>query len=91
MENVKGGGGGGGEGGTEVFLGTESFQPLPTPGPSDPPFPFYLDVMDAISRDPINGPRHDAYRRQQGIEYEILLQKQVRGREGRGEKRGAED
>lgn len=38
-----------------------------------PSYPFYLDVINAIESDPINGPRHDAYRRQQGMEYEVLL------------------
>ncbi|GMH46854.1 hypothetical protein TrRE_jg5409, partial [Triparma retinervis] len=47
--------------------------------PSSPPcaYPFHEDVQRAVDDDPINGPRHDAYRRQQGIEYETLLCKQL--------------
>ncbi|GMI31865.1 hypothetical protein TrCOL_g7473 [Triparma columacea] len=42
-----------------------------------PFYPLYKDVIKAVSLDPINGPLHDAYRRQQGIEYEALLTRQL--------------
>ena len=36
------------------------------------------DILECIQLDPINGPRHDKYRRSLGIEYELLLVKNLR-------------
>jgi len=37
--------------------------------------PDHPAVLTAINADPINGPRHDRYRRFIGVEYETLLQR----------------
>ncbi|GMH75946.1 hypothetical protein TL16_g06917 [Triparma laevis f. inornata] len=38
---------------------------------------FYKSVESAILIDPLNGPLHDRYRRQIGLDYELLLQHQL--------------
>ena len=44
----------------------------------DPVQSFLECVSECVRFDPLNGPRHDRHRRQLGLEYEVLLQQQLR-------------
>ena len=67
----------------QAYQHSEQQQVLPSPQvgetASPSPFPTRLarELHQAVSLDPVSGPRHDAARRRVGIEYEVVLERKL--------------